>query len=423
MERQPALPSTSVPGLGFKNAATAVRTLRALHGRDPSYQKMVLSYFKNLARRVLRFTRKERKISNIKAAVTIFDKFLGDFNSRRVIKQNNPYLHLGTLRKVEELAGDNITEQQKAFIAAYSSVRGEYRRLRNVRAPGEDTTWDIVRNRELKTLKRKLAHEELFDDDGKPTEEHLEMLLWAYSPDRRGLWWYFYTPREEKEREMDRWRNSDEGDRKRRRSKRIKKNKKLSNMKEAIANVERSLLELKAQSLSKQDPHLSLDTVRKAEELAGDNITELQRSFIAAYSGVSGEYKRLRSVRAQAGDSTWDVVRNRELQTLKEKHAGAKLFSDDGRPTAEHIEMLLWAYSPKSNKRVAKRLQSLFETIQEREKERENKNGKCDKNGQSNTNDKRHKIDKNAKSRRKRQNSNNNDESGRLLRRSKRVRK
>ncbi|XP_022833530.1 uncharacterized protein LOC111361383 [Spodoptera litura] len=417
MESEPTLPSKTVPGLGFKNVAAAERTLRALHGRDPFYQKLVLCGLKSTAMQVIRLTRKDRKVSNIKAAVAIFDKFIEDFDARRVIKQNNPYLSLDTVRKVEELAGDNITELQKAFIAAYISVRGEYRRLRNVRAPGEDTTWDIVRNRELKTLKRKLAHAELFEDDGEPTEEHIEMLLWAYSPDCRRLWEHFHKPRVERERYreididlqmLETCNHDDQSDGGRRRSKRITE-KTISNIKEAVVTLEKSLQELKAQT--KRNPYLSLDVVKKAKELARDNITELQKSFIAAYSDVSGEYKRLRSVRAQAGDSTWDIVRNRELQTLKEKHAGAKLFTDDDAPTTEHIEMLLWAYSPEP-KRVAKELH-FFDIKEKGEKESEG-----DKGDKSVNSDKRDKKD------RKRQISNDrNKESGRMLRRSKRIKK
>lgn len=57
-------------------------------------------------------TRKDRKKANILAALAVFDKFLEDFHSRRAIKQNSPYLPLDSVRRAEELAGDNVTEQQ-----------------------------------------------------------------------------------------------------------------------------------------------------------------------------------------------------------------------------------------------------------------------------------------------------------------------
>ncbi|KAH9643724.1 hypothetical protein HF086_007694 [Spodoptera exigua] len=364
---EPALPSKSVPGLGFKNVAVAERSLRALRGRDPSYQKMVVNALMSNARCVLRLTRKNKKITNIMAAMAVFERFIEEFDSRRLGKQNNPYLSLETVKKVVELAGDNIPEQQRSFIAAYSSVRGEYQRLRNVRVEEEDTTWDIVRHRELQKLKRKLKREDLFDDDGQFTEEHIEMLLWAYTPDRRRVWEYFYEPRmqEEREIEIDYSKTSGSsvfaympvcggcfGHLPFSFSKALHHPlptspqiltqcisslkllitlfqlpvKKISKLKEAMTTIESSLLDLKEQNLSKEYPYLSLNLVKKAEELAGDSVTELQLG-------------------------------------------GAKLFTEDDDPTPEHIEMLLWAYSPEP-KRVAKEF-NFFENKDTPEEESE----------------------------------------------------
>ncbi|CAH0698368.1 unnamed protein product [Spodoptera exigua] len=388
---EPALPSKSVPGLGFKNVAVAERSLRALRGRDPSYQKMVVNALMSNARCVLRLTRKNKKITNIMAAMAVFERFIEEFDSKRLGKQNNPYLSLETVKKVVELAGDNIPEQQRSFIAAYSSVRGEYQRLRNVRVEEEDTTWDIVRHRELQKLKRKLKREDLFDDDGQFTEEHIEMLLWAYTPDRRRVWEYFYEPRMHEEREIEidvnACMSSDEedgSDSERRRSKRLKK---ISKLKDAMTTIESTILDLKEQNLSKEYPYLSLNLVKKAEDLAGDSVTELQKSFISAYSSVSGEYKRLRTVRAPGDDSTWDIVRNTHLKLIKEKLGGAKLFTEDDDPTPEHIEMLLWAYSPEP-KRVAKEF-NFFENkdTPEEESERDRISEGQDKSDASDKND------------------------------------
>ncbi|KAF9405607.1 hypothetical protein HW555_013734 [Spodoptera exigua] len=384
----------SVPGLGFKNVAVAERSLRALRGRDPSYQKMVVNALMSNARCVLR-------------SMAVFERFIEEFDSRRLGKQNNPYLSLETVKKVVELAGDNIPEQQRSFIAAYSSVRGEYQRLRNVRVEEEDTTWDIVRHRELQKLKRK----DLFDDDGQFTEEHIEMLLWAYTPDRRRVWEYFYEPRMHEEREIEidvnACMSSDEED----------GIKKISKLKEAMTTVESTLLDLKEQNLSKEYPYLSLNLVKKAEELAGDSVTELQKSFISAYSSVSGEYKRLRTVRAPGDDSTWDIVRNTHLKLIKEKLGGAKLFTDDDDPTPEHIEMLLWAYSPEP-KRVAKEF-NFFENkdTPEEQSERDRISEGQDK---SDTSDKNVNSDEIGS---KRPSGDRDGEGGSTPRRSKRIKK
>ncbi|XP_013142147.1 PREDICTED: uncharacterized protein LOC106105994 isoform X2 [Papilio polytes] len=177
------LPPDTVPGLGFKDKVTAESTLKELEGRDPDYQKLAVKGLIGRAKRVLTCTRDETKISNIKEAMSLFDKFLDDFDTMHLSKQNNPYISLGIVRTCVGKAEGLISEQQKSFIEAYSSVNGEYKRLRTVSEKEGGKTWDIVRNAALKELKEKYADAKLFDDD-EPTKEHLEMLLWAYSPEQ-----------------------------------------------------------------------------------------------------------------------------------------------------------------------------------------------------------------------------------------------
>ncbi|XP_030038578.2 uncharacterized protein LOC115453981 [Manduca sexta] len=177
------LPPDTVPGLGFKDKDTAEGTLKELEGRDPDYQKLAVKGLIGRAKRVLTCTRDETKLSNIKEAISIFEKFLDDFDSMHLSKQNNLYLSLGIVRTAEKMAGEDVTEHQKAFIAAYSSVNGEYKRLRTVQETEGGKTWDIVRNVALKELKEKHQDAKLFNEKDEPTKEHLEMLLWAYSPE------------------------------------------------------------------------------------------------------------------------------------------------------------------------------------------------------------------------------------------------
>lgn len=183
-EEKKELPPDTVPGLGFKDKDAADNTLKELEGRDPDYQKLAVKGLIGRAKRVLTCTRDETKLSNIKEAISIFDKFLDDFDTMHLSKQNNPYLSLNIVKscvKIDEQT-NIITEQQKAFISAYESVNGEYKRLRTVSAEN-GKTWDIVRNNALKELKEKYADTNLFNDKDEPTAEHLEMLLWAYTPE------------------------------------------------------------------------------------------------------------------------------------------------------------------------------------------------------------------------------------------------
>ncbi|XP_075990004.1 uracil-DNA degrading factor [Anticarsia gemmatalis] len=177
-----ALPADTVPGLGFKDADTARASLAALQGRDPDYQKLAVKGLLGRAKRVLTCTRDETKLSNIKEAMSILEQFVDDFESQHLGRQNNAYVSLGVVRTAQERA-DNVTEQQKSFIEAYKSVRGEYKRLRTVAPEDGGKTWDILRNDALKLLKEKYADAKLFNEKDEPTAEHLDMLLWAYSPE------------------------------------------------------------------------------------------------------------------------------------------------------------------------------------------------------------------------------------------------
>ncbi|CAK1591594.1 unnamed protein product [Parnassius mnemosyne] len=210
------LPPDTVPGLGFKDKATAESTLKELEGRDPDYQKLAVKGLLGRAKRVLTCTRDETKLSNIKEAMSIFDKFLDDFDTMHLSKQNNPYLSLGIVRTCLNMAADSATDQQKAFIAAYSSVNGEYKRLRTVAEKEGGKTWDIVRNAALKDLKEKHADAKLFDEKDEPTKEHLEMLLWAYSPEQARVKKTIQETKEESEKESK--QEKEVNDRKRRSS-------------------------------------------------------------------------------------------------------------------------------------------------------------------------------------------------------------
>lgn len=75
-------------------------------------------------------------------------------------------------------------KQAEKFLAAYKSVKGDYKNLRTVSSGENEPTWDIVRNTVLKKLLKAIDDEnpDLWKDE-LPTKEHLELILWAYSPD------------------------------------------------------------------------------------------------------------------------------------------------------------------------------------------------------------------------------------------------
>ncbi|XP_045489006.1 uncharacterized protein LOC110996169 isoform X1 [Pieris rapae] len=212
------LPPDTVPGLGFKDKEATDNTLRELEGRDPDYQKLAVRGLIGRAKRVLTCTRDETKIANIKESISIYEKFLDDFETQHLSKQNNPYLPLGIVRTCLRLAGDNITEQQKSFIDAYASVNGEYKRLRTVLEKDDGKSWDIVRNAALKDLKEKYVDAKLYNEKDEPTKEHLELLLWAYSPDAARVKKVIPEPKSEEEEPKAKEKKHNDSDRKRRHS-------------------------------------------------------------------------------------------------------------------------------------------------------------------------------------------------------------
>ncbi|XP_053676913.1 uncharacterized protein LOC128727068 [Anopheles nili] len=170
----------TVPGLGFKDKQAAEKTLSILEGRDPDYQKLAIKGLLGSAKRVIPATKNEDKLKAINEAVTLFENFLDQFDREQRSKQNKPYLAIELIRQLP--VPDQSEELVIEFLECYETVaKGNYKHLRT-KAPADNSkTWDIVRNSKLNELKPD-SSAKLFDADGAPTEAHLQMIQWAYSP-------------------------------------------------------------------------------------------------------------------------------------------------------------------------------------------------------------------------------------------------
>ncbi|XP_069965487.1 uncharacterized protein [Bactrocera oleae] len=174
----------TVPGLGFKDKAAAEATLRILQDRDPDYQKLAIKGLIGSSKRVLSGTKNEDKIKSIQEGVEILEDFLEKFETENLIKNNRAYLAYAVIEHLPE-AKDELAAE---FVKAYGGpkAKGNYKHLRTMYPEGDDSTsWDIIRNRNIAKLLEKLKAEEakLFDaESGEPTEIHLELIHWAYSP-------------------------------------------------------------------------------------------------------------------------------------------------------------------------------------------------------------------------------------------------
>uniref|UniRef100_A0A182WFR2 Uncharacterized protein n=1 Tax=Anopheles minimus TaxID=112268 RepID=A0A182WFR2_9DIPT len=172
----------TVPGLGFKDKQAAEQTLSILEGRDPDYQKLAIKGLIGSAKRVLPATKNEEKLKSIKQAVALFEDFLDRFVREERGKQNMPYLPIDLIRQLP--TPDQSDKLAVEFLECYETqAKGNYKHLRT-KAPKKEEgskTWDIVRNAKLQALKPD-GSVKLFDQDGKPTDVHLKMIQWAYSP-------------------------------------------------------------------------------------------------------------------------------------------------------------------------------------------------------------------------------------------------
>lgn len=132
-------------------------------------------------------TKDKEKIQNINEASEVFEKFLRNFELNNLSKENRAYLPIASIDALLPLKDkyDIKNSQIDDFLKAYKkTAKGDYKNLRTVQSGEEQPTWDIVRNTELKKLLKAIEENDsdLWKDD-LPTKEHMEIILWAYSPD------------------------------------------------------------------------------------------------------------------------------------------------------------------------------------------------------------------------------------------------
>lgn len=155
---------------------------RILDGRDPDYQKLAVKGLIGSSKRVLGGTKNEDKIKAIKDGVAILEEYLEKFELENRSKLNFAYLAHSIITSFPKPSNKLTAE----FVDVYGGrAKGNYKHLRTLYPKdNEDLTWDIIRNQEVKLIKEKIAknNSKLFDDDGSPTEEHLNLIYWAYSP-------------------------------------------------------------------------------------------------------------------------------------------------------------------------------------------------------------------------------------------------
>lgn len=106
--------------------------------------------------------------------------------------------------------------------------------------------------------------------------------------------------------------------------------------------------------LSRQNrSYLPLSTIELLVPLKKQHKVENDKAeaFVKAYKSVGGDYKQLRTVASAENEPTWDIVRNAALKKMIEKVDEEDPDMWDGDlPTAAHLELILWGYSPEASK-------------------------------------------------------------------------
>ncbi|XP_012268940.2 uncharacterized protein LOC105693521 [Athalia rosae] len=176
-------------GLSFKNKQRAVDSLKSLEGRDVAYQYHAITGLVRRAERVISCTKDEEKIKNMKEAIEVYENWVTDYNVNGRSKENFGYLPLDIVQSYKPLA-DRYEIEDTGFLKAYDEVDGDYKRLRSVKVPGKELTWDIERNNNLRPLIEgiKSKHIQWFETDptdlrGLPTKEHTQCIMWGFSHD------------------------------------------------------------------------------------------------------------------------------------------------------------------------------------------------------------------------------------------------
>lgn len=119
----------------------------------------------------------------IKEAVKHLEKWLENFEMENRVAENMDYLEVDLIKCVLENNSYSVEDNEaKEFMDAYENqAKGNYKFLRTIYPEDSDISWDIVRNKKLAEIKKELKKNDLFDGE-KPTEVHLKLIVWAYSP-------------------------------------------------------------------------------------------------------------------------------------------------------------------------------------------------------------------------------------------------
>lgn len=173
-------------GGGFKDKDKAQETVRLLEGKDTTYQFQIINSMYNRAKVIYKRTTDKDKRKNLEESIEVFEEWIDDYKKNSRSKETFSYLPLESVVGYKILAKHYGIEDLE-FVEAFKEVDGDLKRLRNKKIPDDSTTWDVHRNKNLKTIDTRINENylPLFETEGSmrglPTKEHVELIMWGYS--------------------------------------------------------------------------------------------------------------------------------------------------------------------------------------------------------------------------------------------------
>lgn len=175
---------TTFQGAGFKDKDKALETIQLLEGRDITFQFQIINSMYHRAKVIQKRTKDPEKVRNLTEAIETFEKWIDDYKSHSRAKENFTYLPLDVVEAFQPLAEKYGISSK--FLEAYRQAEGDLKKVRVLKA-NDEITWDVERNKNLKPLAEAVKEAALYRTEenvrGLPTREHVELVMWGYSPE------------------------------------------------------------------------------------------------------------------------------------------------------------------------------------------------------------------------------------------------
>jgi hypothetical protein len=203
-------PETTIHGYGYKDEKKARETIKLVEssGRDRRYQFNVINTM------YYRAKHHKNQTEGMRKAMRIFERWLNKFRREEgKVKRGGEgksefsFLNLNLIDKYEKMAEyynisrkarglEKPTTSDKGFLVVYRDVKGNQNALKTIPVKANKPDGDNWYNKRESQVKAKYGQMKkmgikLFHEDGKlkglPTKMHVNMIMWAFSPEPEKL--------------------------------------------------------------------------------------------------------------------------------------------------------------------------------------------------------------------------------------------